>query len=296
MKKDIMMSAGQLRKKRVLRQRLVRAVIQLIFFISMPSAFVAGFSGVKYIFSQIYAGNVLEFNSFLITLTGLCIFTILFGRFFCGYVCAFGSLSDFIYEISGLIQKKVLRRKKQFSFPESWVCVLQKVKYLILTLIVIFCCMGIYERFSGSSPWDVFSMLTVGKTSFSGYTAGIIILIAVSVGMALQERFFCQFLCPMGALFALLPVLPVSELQRNEAGCQRSCSVCRKNCPVHLYLEKDSFRSGECICCGKCAEMCPGENIHSLEGRLSGNELWLVTGKAAMFFIMGTILGLCRFL
>lgn len=292
---DRLLTAGQMKKKKAGQQRFVRAVIQLIFFISMPSAFVAGFSGVKYIFNQIGTGNVLETNSFLFTLIGLSVFTILFGRYFCGYVCAFGTLGDFVYWISGLVQTKVFKQKKQFSLPEACFSVLQKVKFLLLALIIIFCALGIYGRFSGTSPWEVFSMLTAGRLSLGSCAIGTVLLLLILAGMALQERFFCQFLCPMGAVFALLPVLPVSILKRNESGCRKGCSLCRKKCPVHLRLEEDSLHSGECIRCGKCAAACPGENIHCLGGSLTGNELWLVIGKGVLFFFMGACLGLCRF-
>lgn len=288
-------TVGRLKKKKAGRQRLMRAVIQVIFFISMPSAFVAGFSGVKYIFNQIGSGNVLEVNGFLITLIGLGIFTILFGRYFCGYVCAFGTLGDFVYWISGLVQTKLFKNRKQFSLPEACVPICQKIKYVIWALIVIFCTLGVYEKFSGTSPWDVFSRLTAGRLNLQGYTAGVVIFVVILAGMALQERFFCQFLCPMGAVFAVLPILPVSVLKRNEAGCRKGCSLCRKKCPVHLKPEEDSLLSGECIRCGRCAVSCPGENIH-LAGRLNGNEIWLVIIQAVIFFIMGTVLGLCRFM
>lgn len=289
------LTAGQLRKKQEKQQRFVRAIIQLIFFISMPSAFVAGFSGVKYLFNQIGTGSVLEATSFVVTLIGLCGFTILFGRYFCGYVCAFGSLGDCIYWISGLVQTKVFQKKKQFSLPEGCFGILQKVKYMILALIVILCAFGVYGKFSGTSPWDVFSMITAGRFVFNGYIAGVILLLLIVAGMAAQERFFCQFLCPMGAVFALLPILPISILKRQKANCGKYCSVCQKKCPVHLGLEEDSLLSGECIRCGKCAQVCPRGNIHDLGEKLSGNELWLVAGKGILFFAMGVMLGLCRF-
>ena len=34
---------------------------------------------------------------------------------------------------------------------------------------------------------------------------GIVLLILIMAGMCTQERFFCQFLCPMGAVFAIMP-------------------------------------------------------------------------------------------
>ena len=87
------------------RRTWLRAGVQLFFFVSMPGAFVAGFSGVKQIFLHIGAGEVLTVDSFTLSLLGLCGFTLLFDRFFCGYACAFGSLGDAVWALSGLIRK-----------------------------------------------------------------------------------------------------------------------------------------------------------------------------------------------
>ena len=72
----------------------IRAFIQLLYFLFLPSAFTAAFAGVKYIFTQIGAGNPVEITAFVTVLLVLCGYTIVFGRFFCGFACAFGSLGD----------------------------------------------------------------------------------------------------------------------------------------------------------------------------------------------------------
>ena len=88
------LTAAQQRQRDQKRRTWLRAGVQLFFFVSMPGAFVAGFSGVKQIFLHIGAGEVLTADSFTLSLLGLCGFTLLFDRFFCGYACAFGSLGD----------------------------------------------------------------------------------------------------------------------------------------------------------------------------------------------------------
>ena len=65
----------------------VRAVIQLLYFLLIPSAYTAAFNGVKYIFTQMGAKSHLELTSFVVTLIALCLFTVVFGRFFCGFAC-----------------------------------------------------------------------------------------------------------------------------------------------------------------------------------------------------------------
>ena len=108
----------------------------------------------------------------------------------------------------------------------------------------------------------VFSMITAGRFPNSKYLAGIVILVLIMVGMCTQERFFCQFLCPMGAVFALMPILPGALFQRNREKCPPKCGLCKKRCPAHLDIDGDTARSGECLCCHACAATCPRKNIH----------------------------------
>ena len=157
------LTAAQQRQRDKKRRTWLRTGVQLFFFVSMPGAFVAGFSGVKQIFLHIGAGEVLSVDSFTLSLLGLCGFTLLFDRFFCGYACAFGSLGDAVWALSGLIQKKLFHRKKQIRLPERAVLLGQKVKYLHL-------------------PPE-------------GFGVGIGLLVLILLGMAVQPRFFCQFLC-----------------------------------------------------------------------------------------------------
>ena len=79
------LTAAQQRQRDKKRRTWLRAGVQLFFFVSMPGAFVAGFSGVKQIFLHIGAGEMLSADSFTLSLLGLCGFTLLFDRFFCGY-------------------------------------------------------------------------------------------------------------------------------------------------------------------------------------------------------------------
>ena len=288
------LTAAQTQQQTRKHRAWLRAGIQLFFFFAMPGAFVAGFSGVKQLFLRIGVGEVLQMDSFALSLMGLCGFTILFGRFFCGYVCAFGSLGDAVYGLSGLVQKKLFRRKKQFSLPAKAVRRGQMLKYLVLAVIVVLCAAGVYGRLTGWSPWEVFSRLTALRTPPAGFGLGIGLFVLILLGMAVQPRFFCQFLCPMGAVFALLPVLPAAQLHRNADNCIPGCCACENRCPVHLKLDEQSLRSGECIACEACVGTCPRANIS--RGSQTGRPFWLsVLAKAVLFFAMGVCLGFCRF-
>ena len=58
-------------------------------------------------------------------------------------------------------------------------------------------------------------MLHAGNFKLGGYIVGLVLLVLILVGMAFQERFFCRVLCPMGAVFSMLPVLPLFTLRRD---------------------------------------------------------------------------------
>ena len=97
----------------------VRAVIQLLYFLFIPSAYTATFNGVKYIFTQMGAKTHLEVTSFVAALIVLCVYTIVFGRFFCGFACAFGSLGDAVRALYVFICKKT---EKETDHHESGSC------------------------------------------------------------------------------------------------------------------------------------------------------------------------------
>ncbi len=281
-------------KKNSMIKDWTEIIIRLLFFITMPAAFSSGFLAVKLMFTAIGSAEPINLDSMwvLIFLVG---FTILFGRFFCGFICAFGTLGDAVYAASGFVQRKLLKRKKQLSIPEKPAMILQKLKYIILFLIVVLCALGVYSNFSGWSPWDVFSRLMIFRLPGEGYLAGCVLLILILIGMAFQKRFFCQFLCPMGAVFSLLPILPFSRIHRNQDSCIKGCNACKKNCPVHIKLGENMLHDGECISCEKCRMICPKKNLIKPESKLFRNDTLCLLIKAALFFVFGTLTGLCRF-
>lgn len=267
-------------------QSIVRAVIQITFFLLAPSAFTASFAGVKYIFTQLGMKETIEMTSFVAALIGLCVYTFFFGRFFCGYACAFGAFGDAVHAIYMSICKKC--KKKPIKMKPETGNKLNNLKYVVLVIIVLLCYTGIYSRTQGYSPWDVFSMVCAGNFRLEKYIVGIVLFLFIIIGMCVQERFFCRFLCPMGAVFAMLPVLPIYSLFRNREKCLKGCSGCTRNCPVHLtLLEEGSMDvTGECIQCQKCISFCPKSNIHCGIGTWKGNEIWFTILRALLLFFL----------
>lgn len=147
-------------KKKMKLSNFIRRVIQVVFFFTLPALYTSAFSGVKYIFRQMGAGAVIENNSFLVTLIWLCLFTICFGRIFCGFACAFGTLGDAVYGVSSFLCKKM--KRKPFHIPPAVSKWLRYIKYIILAFLVVVCFLGKDNLFAKESPWEVFSLIYAG--------------------------------------------------------------------------------------------------------------------------------------
>ena len=232
-----------LRQKRDIR-RLARQIIQIIFFLWMPALYTSAFSGVRYVIEQIRAGKPIEQNAFLVMLIALCGLTILFGRFFCGYACAFGTLGDGMYALSQWVQKKV--KKKLPWVSEETGRKLQKMKYIVLLVLMLIYALGFTKKFHGTSPWEVFSMLYTGKIPDASYLAGWVIFVLILVGMCLKERFFFH------GTHIVCIIFFIYFFRMNQ---QRRCYCSRYTGTFHIRIQcssdsMDTFLVMEfCSCC-----------------------------------------------
>lgn len=186
-------AAARARTMRV--HRIVRWCVQLVFFVAAPSVFSAAFGGIKYVAGQLGLRQAVEPTSFVVLLIAVLLFTAVFGRFFCGYACAFGTLGDAVYALFTPV-RRVLHVSDR-PLPEKAQRGLQFAKYGVLVAICALCFTGAWASLSGYSPWTAFAGIVAG--SVDGIDAiAFAVLGVIVLGMALVKRFFCQFLCPLG--------------------------------------------------------------------------------------------------
>ena len=278
--------------KRQTRDILINRAVQLIFFLLAPDIYATAFNGAKYLLTQIGKVEVIGITPFVAVLITVLIYTFIFGRFFCGYACAFGFLGDLVYDGSSALQKKLTGKVR--TIPAGPRSLLMKVKYVVLAVVLGLCLFDLYDKVSLLDPWMTFASFRALDFSLTGKTVGFIVLLVILVGMACVRRFFCIFLCPMGAIFSMIPVLPFTMTRREPARCAGKCHQCEKVCPTGYFLSEEvedlpflgrNHGGGECICCNRCASVCPVSNAGPGNmKKLRGNEWYLVLIKAALLF------------
>jgi len=259
-------------KYKISAMQLMRSATQILFFVFLPALYIGSFNGVKQIYLAVLHQdfNVMSLLPQIVEAIAIIPVTILLGRFFCGWMCAFGAMGDFI----SLLSLKVFRRK--FRISEKTDKLLKYVKYVLLAfLIVAVWTMGA-TAFSASNPWDAFGMLfTVGQLPDLSYTVSyltpaLVILALIVLASFFVERFFCRYLCPLGAVFALVSKLRITSIRKPTAKCG-NCRICTRSCPMGISLyQNDVVRSAECIDCLSCVSACPRKNV-SLA--VSGNDV-----------------------
>jgi uncharacterized protein with FMN-binding domain/NAD-dependent dihydropyrimidine dehydrogenase PreA subunit len=241
--------------------KIMRRLIQLAAFIFLPGLFISVFSAIKDVFAAAVHSNF-NFNALsyqLLILAAVIPVTVLAGRFFCGYLCAFGSMGDFLWFISRIIHKKNIKINEKADKA------LKLFKYLLLIFLIIFVwAFGIISFKNTMSPWTIFGMYaTVSGWPTAAYllTIGAVLLLVIIIGSVFIERFFCRYCCPLGAVFAVISRVRLIRIKKPRISCG-ACTICTDNCPMGIPLYKsDVITSGECIDCFNCVFVCPRKNI-----------------------------------
>jgi len=243
-------------KKKISEIQIFRHITQIAFFVLLPGLFALAFGQVKLIYTMILKGDFNFIQAFprLIAVVAIIPITIFFGRFFCGWFCAFGTFNDFLYMISS----KVFKTK--FIVNKKLDAILKLFKYIILVFIIIVIWTKGNTLFDNSSPWDAFAQVTNFPQAIANYFIGFALLAFITLGAIFIERFFCRYLCPLGAIFAIISKVRKVKIYKPTEKCGK-CRICTNNCSMGINLYKRSeVSSGECINCLKCIDVCPRNN------------------------------------
>lgn len=270
---------------------IIRASIQLIFFLLTPAIFSIGFGGIKALTAAVRAGELSGISVSIKVAILLLVITAVFGRFFCGWVCSFGAYGDLIYGLTGKFTKKYFLKKKRDTWDEK----LKLLKYIFLLIILVLYVLGMQVLIKGTSPWDVFGQLISFRPRLSGYIAGVVFLILITIGSAFIERFYCRYFCAFGACFALFARFKALSLGKPRASCAAGCRLCSEKCPMGIDLnEKDEVPGAECIRCLRCTNGCRKQNMHLKFGSVTIPDLVYIIFMTGLMLLLLIWLGLIR--
>ncbi len=246
-------------KKKISKLQILRGITQIISLIILPGLFTLSFSEIGKVYSMIIKGefNLSQALPSLTAAAAIIPITIIFGRFFCGWMCAFGTFNDFIY----IAFQKIF--KKEFKVNEKLNSVLKYVKYLVLVFIIYFVWTQGNSTLNDYSPWNAFAQIGNFPDAMLQYTFGFIVLAIIAVGAMFIERFFCRYLCPLGAIFSIISRIKIFKIKKPNDKCGK-CRLCTNNCSMGIDLYKmNKVSSGECINCLKCIDVCPRKNTQA---------------------------------
>ena len=196
-----------------------------------------GFLSVSHITSGIKVGPgvYLEDLSLLLLVAFTVVTTLLWGRVFCGYLCPFGALQDFMEHV---IPKRILRKLKH-PVHESGLWLKYGVLGVVLAPAIAGSDISIFHYFE---PFG--TVFYLSPSVFLWTIAGSIL-----VASAIIPRFYCRYLCPLGASLALASVLSPFRIRRVQH-CTL-CTVCEHRCPTGAILREEiDFK--ECVRCNVC--------------------------------------------
>ncbi|MBN2188986.1 MAG: 4Fe-4S binding protein, partial [Chitinispirillaceae bacterium] len=192
--------------------------------------------------------------------------TVVFGRFFCGFVCPLGACIDF--SDTFLLKKLRLPGRRP---PRSF----RRFKYLLLSALAVLALFGVLSplimdpvalltrtmaliinpliMLLGAIGIENAQTIPFRTPFFYGILPVSILFLAVFAGGLWDRRFWCQYICPSGALFGLLSRSPLFRRVIAKNGCT-SCGACVRACPVRA-IDPDTPEKtlySECIVCGQC--------------------------------------------
>ncbi len=202
----------------------------------------------------VIAGSVPLYFLGAVALYGLAL-----GRGWCGWFCPFGTVNDLL----AFRRRKFLKPLTLFKFvvlggtllaawrwADTWFCKLCPAASLTASL-----------PYLGLGLAQVNTPLLIHMGTLAGTLLGMIFI----------ARFWCRYLCPMGALLALFNRVSLFGLRLKPGKCT-TCELCTKACPMGIVPHQD-INSTDCIKCGRCVPSCPtgaltvGFSLPGEEGR-----------------------------
>jgi len=184
----------------------------------------------------------------LFTIGFLGVYGTLFGRAFCGWACPFGALHDML---------SPTHRRGEIKTRNLWF-----FKYTVLFFTIAlawFALDTVFCKFcpSGSLFASIPFLILYPKTEVGAPFYIHMFTLVLTIVLALViSRFWCRYLCPLGAIAGAFNKVGILTIDWNEAKCKK-CKTCLDTCVMGITEMEEVGSSTDCILCGRCVEACP---------------------------------------
>lgn len=162
---------------------------------------------------------------------------------YCGWLCPFGALQELLNQVARKL------RIPQWTLPWGLHERLWPLKYMIFLGLfgVSLTSIEQAERLAEVEPFKTAIILNfVRAWPFVAYVGALL------VAGLFVERFFCRYLCPLGAALAIPARLRMFDWLKRYHECGNPCQTCAHQCPVQAIHPTGEINPNECIDCLHC--------------------------------------------
>jgi len=180
---------------------------------------------------------------------------ILWGRaVYCGWLCPFGALQELINVFARYI------KIPQFELPWAVHERLWAIKYLVLLALfaISMDSLATAEQFAEIEPFKTTFLLKFDREwPFVLYASALLFI------NLFNRKFFCRYLCPLGAALSTSNSIRLFSWLRRRPECGQPCKTCAKECEIQAINPDGEINMRECHYCLDCQvtyfdeEKCP---------------------------------------
>lgn len=165
---------------------------------------------------------------------------------YCGWLCPFGALQELLNKLA----KKL--RIPQLPIPFGVHQRLWPLKYIAFLILfgVSFHAFDQAERIAEVEPFKTAIIL-----SFMRDWPFVLYAVILLVAGLFVERFYCRYLCPLGAALAIPARLRVNDWLKRYSECGSPCQRCSVECMVQAIHPDGRIDPNECLNCLHCQEL-----------------------------------------
>ncbi len=162
---------------------------------------------------------------------------------YCGWLCPFGALQ----ELLNVAARRL--RIRQIAVPQALHERLWVIKY---TLFVAILALSFYSMHDALVLAEAEPFKTAVSLRFLRAWPFVLFALALLAAGLFIERFYCRYLCPLGAALAIPAKLKIFDWLKRRPQCGRECRYCETQCTVGAIDPLGRINPNECVLCLRC--------------------------------------------